>query len=84
LSYRAQPSLHDGSLVSMAILLVGGMICHRFGVNPFQAMMMLNLLQRRGGGARFGYGAYQGGGGVGFGFGRQRFGFGRRGRGGYY
>jgi hypothetical protein len=82
-SYRAQPSLYDGSLVSMAIILVGGMICHRLGVNPVQAVMMLNLLQRRGGGARFGYGAYQGGGG-GFGFGRQRFGFGRRGRGGYY
>ncbi|KAL3784455.1 hypothetical protein ACHAW5_004015 [Stephanodiscus triporus] len=79
------PSLYDGTLVSLAILLIGGMICHRFGINPVQALMILNLLQRRGGGGRFGYGAYQGGGGgFGFGLGRQRYGFGRRGRGGYY
>jgi hypothetical protein len=82
-SFDAQPSLSDPSLVYMGLLLMGGMVCHRYGINPFQALMMLNLLQRRGGGARFGYGAYQGGGG-GFGFGRQRYGFGRRGRGGYY
>jgi len=80
--------LHDGSLISMTILLIGGIICHRFGVNPFQVLMMLNLLNRRGGGARFGYGAYPGGAGgfgrFGGGFGRQRYGFGRRGRGGGY
>ncbi|KAL3827196.1 hypothetical protein ACHAXA_006751 [Cyclostephanos tholiformis] len=70
------PSMYDPTLVYMAILLIGGMVCHRFGVNPFQILMMLNLL-RRGGGARFGYGAYQGFG-RGFGFGRQRYGFGRR------
>lgn len=62
----------------MTILLIGGIICHRFGVNPFQVLMMLNLLNRRGGGARFGYGGGFGG------FGRQRYGFGRRGRGGGY
>ena len=82
MSFDAQPSMYDPTLVYMAILLIGGMVCHRFGVNPFQILMMLNLL-RRGGGARFGYGAYQGFG-RGFGFGRQRYGFGRRGRGGYY
>lgn len=64
----------------MTILLIGGIICHRFGVNPFQVLMMLNLLNRRGGGARYpggGFGRFGG-------FGRQRYGFGRRGRGGGY
>jgi hypothetical protein len=81
--YTSFPNLYDGSLISMTILVIGGMICHRFGVNPFQVLMMLNLLNRRGGGGvRFGYGGF---GGFGGGFGRQRYGFGRRGgRGGGY
>eukprot|EP00571_Detonula_confervacea_P004705 CAMPEP_0172312982 /NCGR_PEP_ID=MMETSP1058-20130122/19000_1 /TAXON_ID=83371 /ORGANISM="Detonula confervacea, Strain CCMP 353" /LENGTH=459 /DNA_ID=CAMNT_0013026551 /DNA_START=93 /DNA_END=1473 /DNA_ORIENTATION=+ len=40
-SYQ-MPNLYDGSLASMAILLVIGIVCHRFGINPFQAMWMLN------------------------------------------
>jgi hypothetical protein len=75
----------------MAILLLLGFACHKLGMNPFQALWMINLVQRHtgNGGARFGYGAYRGrgGGGIfmgggagGFRFGR---GLGRRGRGGW-
>ncbi|KAL7548718.1 hypothetical protein ACHAWF_011986 [Thalassiosira exigua] len=75
------PNLFDGSLISMAVLFVIGMVCHRFGINPFHLMWMLNMMQRRGGHhRRMGYGAYPGGGmgGMGgFGFGRRR-GYGAR------
>ena len=77
------PNLHDGSMLSIAIFLGIGFICHRFGINPFQVFFMLNLMQGRGRRGRMGYGGYGGGfgggfGGGGFGFGRQRFGYGRR------
>ena len=66
-------------------MLIAGVVCHRFGLNPFQVMMMLNLMQGRGGRrgiGGLGYGGYQGGLGGGFGgFGRRRYG---RGRGGFY
>mmetsp|Transcript_41467 Transcript_41467/g.71004 ORF Transcript_41467/g.71004 Transcript_41467/m.71004 type:complete len:540 (+) Transcript_41467:86-1705(+) len=88
------PNLFDGSMVSMGILFIIGIVCQRFGVNPFHVMGMLNVMQGRG--RRWGYGAYQGRGlggmggmGGGFGFGRG-YGFGRRGgfpprgRAGYY
>lgn len=76
----AQPNLYDGSLLSMAIIMVITLVCRRIGVNPFQVLWMLNMANRRGHGGvhrrmgGFGYGAYPGGGG--FGFGRRR-GFGR-------
>ena len=81
-SYR-MPNLYDGSLVSMGILLAVWFACNRLGVNPFHALMMLNVMQGRGRRGR-GYGGYGGMGGGGFGFGRQRYGMGRRGRGGFY
>ena len=80
---------------SMAIMLIVGFVCHRFGLNPFQVMYFVNLMQGGRGGhrgmGRFGYGGFRGGmgggfggGGFGGGFGRRRYGMGRRGRGGFY
>lgn len=77
----------------MAILLLLGFACHKLGMNPFQALWMLNLVQRYAGNGgaglgRFGYGTYRGRGGRGIlmGGGGGGFGFGgrleRRGRGG--
>ena len=73
--------MFDGSMASMAILIVIGLTCHYFGINPMQVMMMLNMMNGRGrhygGGIRYG-GGY-GGGGFGGGFGRRnRFRRGRR------
>ena len=60
-------NLFDGSLQSMLLLAGIAYICHRNGINPFQAIFMLNLM---GGGRRRG-GMYYGGGGYG-GFNRRR------------
>mmetsp|Transcript_10180 Transcript_10180/g.21027 ORF Transcript_10180/g.21027 Transcript_10180/m.21027 type:complete len:434 (-) Transcript_10180:146-1447(-) len=65
--------LFDGSLQSMAILAGIAYLCHRNGINPFQAIMMLNMI---GGGGRRRYG-----GGFGGGYGRR--GYGQRRRGGF-
>jgi tetratricopeptide (TPR) repeat protein len=58
--------LFDGSLSSMAILLGVAYVCHRNGVNPLQALMVLNMI---GGGRRR---AHFGGGMGGFRMGRPR------------
>lgn len=52
-------NLFDGSVQSMVILAGIAYICHKSGINPFQAIMMLNLM---GGGRRVYYGGYYGGG----------------------
>lgn len=62
--------LFDGSAQSMIILAGIAYLCHRNGINPFQAIMMLNLI----GGGRRRYG-----GGYGGGFGYRGFGHRRRG-----
>mmetsp|Transcript_28088 Transcript_28088/g.57537 ORF Transcript_28088/g.57537 Transcript_28088/m.57537 type:complete len:466 (+) Transcript_28088:150-1547(+) len=80
------PNLFDGSMISLALLLIIGSVCRYFGVNPFQVFWLLNLMQRRHGGHHHGgfrMGGFGGYGGYGGGFGRHRYGFGR-GRGGYY
>jgi tetratricopeptide (TPR) repeat protein len=65
-SYGSSGSLWDGSLPSIAI--IGGLlyVCHINGVNPFHALMVMNVMggRRRG---MFGGGGYYGGG-----FGRRR------------
>ena len=51
--------LFDGSPLSMAILLGIGYLAHRNGINPFQAIMMLNMIGgRRRGGMYFGGGPF--------------------------
>jgi tetratricopeptide (TPR) repeat protein len=69
-------NLFDGSLPSMAILLGIAYICHKYGINPFQVILMLNMI---GGGRRHRGGMYYGGGGGGFG-GGMRYGGGGGGR----
>jgi tetratricopeptide (TPR) repeat protein len=69
-------NLFDGSLPSMAILLGIAYLCHRNGINPFQVIMMMNIMtgrrHGRGGGMYYGGGMggmrYGGGGG-----GRRRY-----------
>ena len=87
-----QPNLADGSLLSMGLLAAAVAAGQRLGINPFQAVAMLNVLQGRGGRhplGRWGYGAHPGGrvrfggmGGMGGMHGRRRFGIGHGG--GYY
>ena len=59
------PDLFDGSLPSMIILMAIGYLCYRNGINPFRAMIILNMMG--GGRRRRGrYGGMQGfGGGMG-------------------
>ena len=37
------PNLFDGSPLSIAVLLIFGVTCHYFGMNPFHALWMLNI-----------------------------------------
>merc|ERR1711862_17720 len=41
-SYQ-MPNLFDGSLISMAILMVIGVVCQRLGINPFQVFAMVRM-----------------------------------------
>lgn len=56
------PNLFDGSLPSFAILIAVAYICHLNGINPFHAIMVLNMIGRRGRGGRVMYGGGYGGG----------------------
>lgn len=38
------PDLFDGSWPSIIILCAGGYACHYFGINPFHAIWMLNMM----------------------------------------
>lgn len=78
------PNLFDGSILSMICLAGIAFMCHRNGINPFQVLMMMNIVggnRGRGRGmqhmgmAGMGYGMLRNAGG--FGFGGQR-GFRRR------
>lgn len=83
------PNLFDGSPQSMICIAGIAYLCYRNGINPFQVIMMMNMVaggRRRGMGMRHGMGMGYGGmggmrygGGMGGGFGGQR-GFGRIGR----
>lgn len=73
------PNLFDGSPQSMILLAGIAYLCYRNGINPFHALMMLNMLNgnRRGGGMRrMGMGAMGG-----MGYGMMANAFGNRGRG---
>jgi hypothetical protein len=43
------PNLFDGSSLSMFLLLAIGYICHRNGINPTQALFMLQMMGGGGG-----------------------------------
>jgi hypothetical protein len=59
-------------------------LCHRNGINPFQAMMMMNMMNAVGrGGIGYGGMGYGGMGGMGYGMGRNAGLFGGRPRPGY-
>uniref|UniRef100_A0A7S4IJS9 Uncharacterized protein n=1 Tax=Odontella aurita TaxID=265563 RepID=A0A7S4IJS9_9STRA len=76
-SYR-MPNLMDGSLPSMAILAVIAYACHHFGINPFHALMMVNMVTGNRGRMRGGMGMRNMGM-MGMGYGMMRNGgFGRR------
>ena len=63
------------SFPSIVIILGGAFICHRFlGINPFQILWMMNMMQGRRG--RFRFGGMRYGGGFGGGMYNRRFGFG--------
>jgi hypothetical protein len=63
------PNLFDGSFQSMTILAGVAYFCHRNGINPMQALMMMNLMA--GGRARGFRRGFGGGGGLGGMFGRR-------------
>mmetsp|Transcript_2647 Transcript_2647/g.4802 ORF Transcript_2647/g.4802 Transcript_2647/m.4802 type:complete len:426 (-) Transcript_2647:52-1329(-) len=46
------PNLFDGSLPSLVILGAIGYLCHRFGINPFHVIGMLNMVTGNRGGGR--------------------------------
>jgi hypothetical protein len=78
------PNLFDGSYHSMMILMGIVYLCHRNGINPFQAMMMMNMMNTVGrGGMGYGGMGYGGMGGMGYGMGRNAGLFGGRPRPGY-
>jgi hypothetical protein len=60
--------IFDGGLTSLAILLGAAYVCHRNGINPLHAMLMMNGLGRR----RRGFGRGFGGAGMMRGFGGGR------------
>jgi len=79
------PNLMDGSPQSMLCLAGIAYLCYRNGINPFQVIMMINMMnggRRRGmgmgrgyggGGMGYGGGMRMGGGGFNRGFGRNRW-----------
>ena len=71
------PNLFDGSLTSMIVLAAFAFTCHKFGVNPFHAIFLLNRFTGNRGRGMNRMGMY----GMGYGMARNQFGNGGYGAG---